>query len=137
MGWADVALKDKPVMGRKTPPFENWPKWTEAQFWSFLRSALRRASDRFPPKQQAKYLYRRGCKDKGRQKWEYQCVECREWFAEKDIQIDHIEPVGTLRDWSDLPEFCKRLFCGVEGYQILCKPDHQVKTNRERYGNDV
>lgn len=119
-------------MGRKTPPFENYPPWTEARFWGFLRSALRRASDRFPPKQQAKILYRRKYNGGGRQKWEYQCVDCKEWFAEKNIEVDHIEPVGTLRDWSDLPDFCKRLFCGVEGFALRCRPCHQIKTNRER-----
>lgn len=116
----------------KTPPFHVYPQWTEARFWGFLRSALRRASDRFPPKQQAKTLHRRPYKGGGRQKWEYQCVECGKWFAEKDIQIDHIEPVGALKDWSHLPDFCKRLFCGVEGYQVMDKQCHQAKTNRER-----
>lgn len=120
-------------MAQKTPPFDHYPEWTQARFWGFLRSALRRASDRFPPKQQAKLLYRRPFIGEGRQKWEYQCVECREWFPEKAIQIDHILPVGQLRDWDNLPIFCKKLFCGVEGYQVMCKPCHQIKTNKERY----
>ena len=132
MGWFDVTPKDKSVMGRKTPPFEPFPQWTEARFWGFLRSALRQASVRYPPKLQAKILYRRKYNGEGRQKWEYQCVDCKEWFADKNIEVDHIEPVGTLKDWDDLPLFCKRLFCGIDGYALRCRTCHTNKTNRER-----
>jgi hypothetical protein len=79
----------------------------------------------------AKKLARRPCK-KGRQKWEYQCAVCHEWFSEKEIELDHITPAGTLKDWDDLPDFCKRLFCGADGYQVLCKPHHKEKTNVEQ-----
>jgi hypothetical protein len=37
--------------GRKTtPPFEEWPAWTEAKFFSFLRSGLRAKWSRWPAK---------------------------------------------------------------------------------------
>jgi 5-methylcytosine-specific restriction endonuclease McrA len=120
-------------MPKKTPPFENYPLWTEARFWTFIRSALRRASDRYPPKQEAKKLNRRVYKGQNKkQKWEYQCKKCDGWFMEKEVEIDHIIPTGTLRSFEDLADFCRRLFCGVEGYQIMCKKCHAIKTNDER-----
>ena len=51
---------------------------------------------------------------------------------EKEIQIDHIVDAGTLTCSNDLPGFVDRLFCEVEGFQTLCKPCHQVKTNLAR-----
>jgi hypothetical protein len=37
-----------------------------------------------------------------------------------------------LKDYSDLPGFVERMFCEVEGFQLLCKGCHQTKTNEER-----
>ncbi len=55
------------------------------------------------------------------------------WFAEKEIQIDHILPAGSLKDYKDLTRFLKRLTPESEkAYQILCKNCHQIKTNKER-----
>lgn len=72
-------------------------------------------------------------KDK-RTKWQYQCNHCMKWFKQKEIQIDHIVPKGryskeTFFVWLD------RLFCDVDGFQILCRPCHLKKTNKE-HGND-
>jgi 5-methylcytosine-specific restriction endonuclease McrA len=120
-------------MGTKTPPFVYYPKWTEAKFFGFLRSALRRASDRYPPKQEAKKRYRRPYVGENvRQKWEYQCEECKGWYKDKEVEIDHLIPAGSLRNFDELPTFCSRLFCGVDGYQVLCKPCHRAKTSMER-----
>ena len=66
-----------------------------------------------------------------RQKWEYLCTECSKWYMEKNIQVDHIVPVGSLRTLHDLKGFVERLTTET-GFQILCKECHQVKTNKER-----
>lgn len=68
-----------------------------------------------------------------RQKFEYQCAICGGWFPDKEVTVDHIEPVGTLKSFADLPEFVEKLFCPVEGLQVLCDVDHQAKTNKERF----
>lgn len=66
-------------------------------------------------------------------KWEYQCAKCKKWFADKDIQADHKQPAGTLRTFADLPGFAERLFCEVDGYEMLCKKKcHLQKTLKER-----
>lgn len=50
----------------------------------------------------------------------------------KDIHVDHIEPVGSYYDWN---EFVDRLFCPAENLQVLCKECHKGKTADERKNN--
>lgn len=119
-------------MGRKTPPFEPYPTWTTARFWSFIRSALRQASSRWPPKYETAQKARRAFEGPGRQRWEYQCAKCKEWFPQKQISVDHIKPVGTLKDFDDLPAFVSNLFCSVDNLQILCDQCHGIKSNEEK-----
>lgn len=102
--------------------------WTESRYWSFIRSALRRAWTRYPVRYQVLQDARRpySGSDK-RTKWEYQCNICKKWFKTKDVEVDHIEPAGTLLKYSDLGGFCKRLFCEQDNLQVLCKPCHRSK----------
>jgi 5-methylcytosine-specific restriction endonuclease McrA len=64
--------------------------------------------------------------------YEYNCVACNDWFPDKEVQVDHIIPAGSLKSYEDLPRFCENLFCESKNLQIMCKPCHQVKTNEER-----
>ena len=123
------------MMAKRTAPFKEYPEWTDARFYSFLRSALRTASTRWPPK----YIVlnnakRKSQSDNKRLKWEFQCALCNEWFPQKQISIDHIVPCGTLKSFDDLPEFCRRLFVGTSKMQALCKPCHDNKTKDDLNG---
>lgn len=121
------------MAAKKTPPFPAYPAWTEAKFFGFLRSSLRTASSKWPPKYETVAAARRAYSgpDK-RQKWEYKCAHCGQWHKQKDVQVDHIIPVGSLKTYEDLPGFVERLFCSVDGYQVLCSTCHQIKTNKEK-----
>ena len=101
--------------------------WTEAKFWAFIRSGLRQLSRRWPPLYEAAKKARRPVKDKGRQKWEYQCAICGEWFAQKETQVDHIEPCGSLKSLDDLPGFVGRLLCEADGFRVLCRRCHDER----------
>ena len=105
--------------------------WSESRYFQFIRSALRQAFNRYPAKFQARKAAERTVTGK-RHKYEYQCAECEDWFMGKEIQVDHIEPAGSLKTFNDLPQFCERLFCEADGMQVMCKPCHQSKTNAER-----
>jgi 5-methylcytosine-specific restriction endonuclease McrA len=108
---------------------------TESMFWSMIRSALRNKSRWWKPVLQAKLNVKRPYKGKNkRQKFEYQCNHCKEWFAEKAINVDHIIPAGTLTCANDLPGFVERLFCEVDNLQVLCSDCHNVKTQNEKNG---
>lgn len=106
---------------------------TESGFWSFIRSALRQKSRWWKPIVQCKMAARRDYKGPlKRQKYEYQCNECKEWFPEKKINIDHIVPAGSLNCSSDVGPFIERLFCEVDNLQCLCEKCHDEKTKSEK-----
>ena len=107
---------------------------TSSAFFSMLRSALRRQSSRgWKPIQQTKLNSRRKYTgDNKRQKFEYKCNVCGEYFPDKEISIDHISPVGSLTSYSDLPKFVETLFCEMDNLQTICNCCHQKKTNEER-----
>jgi len=107
--------------------------WTEARFWGFLRSALRRSFIRWPANYQARNAARRPyCGPSKLQKWEYKCAMCSGWFPMKATQLDHINPCGQLRSLNDVSGFVERLFCEADGLRILCKPCHLSVTKEER-----
>jgi hypothetical protein len=127
--------KSKTITKRTTrvPKTRNANTMTEAQFYSMLRSALRGKSRFWKPILNCKLKARRVYKGNNKkQKWEYQCAECKEWFMEKEISVDHIIPAGSLRCTNDLPGFVERLFCEVDKLQCLCNSCHLVKTLEER-----
>ena len=122
-------------MSRTVPKPYAGGRWSRAKFFSFIRSALRSASIRWPPKGDAMRAARRAYTGENkRRKWEYLCAECGGWFAGKDVAVDHIVPCGKLREFSDLPGFVERLLCEEDGFRVLCDSCHSVKTQREKQG---
>jgi 5-methylcytosine-specific restriction endonuclease McrA len=122
----------KPRAGA-APKTRNAGTWTDSQFLSFIRSALRQKSRWWLPilnvREKAKRPYT-GVKKN--QKWEYQCVKCNNWFMAKDVSVDHINPVGSLRSVEELPKFVENLFCTEDNLQVLCQSCHLLKTNEEK-----
>jgi 5-methylcytosine-specific restriction endonuclease McrA len=117
----------------KTEKTRNAGTMTESAFWSFIRSGLRQKSRWWKPITQCKLKAKRPYKGPNkRQKFEYQCNSCKKWFAEKNINIDHIEPAGSLNCADDLAGFVERLFCEVDNLQVLCSGCHNIKTQKER-----
>lgn len=117
----------------RTPPFPAYPAWSQARFWSYLRSGLRAAYNKWPPKwdvlKAAKRPYTGNSKQ---QKWEFKCAVCGKYYKQKDVSVDHVVPAGALNSFDDIAGFCSRLFVGVEGLQVLCTTCHSTKTKEER-----
>lgn len=110
-------------------------RWTESRFFGFIRSALRSAAMRYPPKFDALAAAKRTKPQgkAGKHRFEYQCAYCLDWFEMKDVAVDHIVPAGSLKSFNDIASFAERLYCEPDGLQVLCKsPCHQDKTNAER-----
>lgn len=106
---------------------------SEAAFWSFIRSALRQKSRWWKPISVCKLNARRDYKGPSkRQKYEYQCKKCKTWTTEKNINVDHIIPAGSLNTAQDLPLFVERLFCEQDNLQCLCLNCHDKKTLKEK-----
>ena len=93
---------------------------------------IRAGHKRWGPKHRAKEAARRPSQSANKRlKWEYQCAHCKDWFADKEVEVDHIIPCGSCRCEDDLVPYFRRTFVEEDGYQVLCKPDHLKKTNRE------
>lgn len=129
-----MAVKKKRAVKRvKTVKPRNAGTMTESAFWSFIRSGLRQKSRWWKPITECKLKAKRAYKGNNkRQKFEYQCNQCKNWFPEKQINVDHIEPAGSLNCAADLPGFVERLFCEQDNLQVLCTSCHDVKTKLEK-----
>jgi hypothetical protein len=107
------------------PRTRNGGKWTEAQYWAKLRSALRQAFKWWEPAKQAVAKAKYG-------KF-YTCAACKARFPRKQVQADHVTPCGPLRCLADVAPFLERLTPeDVDAFQVLCETCHQQKTNDER-----
>jgi len=130
---AKTIQKKIPKKTSRVPKTRNNGTMTESAFWTFIRSALRNKSRYWKPITQAKMNARRPYSGPNkRQKFEYQCNTCKKWYAEKDINVDHICPAGTLKSAQDLSGFIERLFCEIDNLQVLCEKCHDLKTKSER-----
>lgn len=125
-------IKRKRVANPRVPRTHAGNTWTQAGYWSFIRSALRRAFSRYPVKYHVKANAKRAYAGGGRQKSEYQCAVCLVHFPDKDVEVDHIKPCGSLKDYSDLPSFVSTMFCEEDNLRVICKPCHKIKTAEDR-----
>lgn len=117
-------------MSKRVKREYNGGTWTSAQKWSAIRSCLRKRFRYWIPATRAKIKSRREYSGPlRRQKWEYQCNSCKQFYPEKEINIDHIIPVGSLKGPEDLVGFIERLLPESEdAFQVLCKSCHKEKT---------
>ncbi len=101
--------------------------------FNHIRSMLRRAWSRDPERYSILNAASRPyIGENKRQKKEYRCNACNEWFKQKEVCVDHINPCGRLSSFEDIGEFCKHLFTNKNGLQVLCKICHNAKTKKER-----
>lgn len=132
-----MAKLKKPVVKKATRTKiareRNAGTMTNAMFWSFIRSALRNKSRWWKPITQCRMSARRPYNGPSkRQKFEYQCNQCKNWFPDKQIAVDHKIPAGALNSGDDLKGFVERLFCEEKDLQVLCSGCHDVKTKLEK-----
>lgn len=98
-----------------------------------MRSKMRSAFTRWPPKYEVLEEARRKYTGSNpRQKYEFQCSVCKKWHKQTDVEVDHIEPCGSLKSFEDLPGFVERMFCGKEGLRVVCSPCHKAITKEAR-----
>lgn len=109
-------------------------EWTEARFNSFIKSALRSASQRWPPKYRVLSRACVGTKTNprtGRLAKHYLCQSCKNEFVAKDVEVNHIIPVIPISGFDDWGKTIERLFCEEDGLEVLCKPCHKSLTKQE------
>lgn len=113
----------------------NGGQWTESRHRSFIISALRKASSRYPPRfstlEEAKTEKKVNPKT-NRVAQHYLCAACQKDFTLKDVQVDHVDPIVGLEGFKTWDEYIKRMFCEADNLQVLCKECHGSKTKSER-----
>src|SRR5207302_9157165 len=109
-----------------SPKTRNGGKWTEGQFWSFIRASLRSKSRWWLPRLNALKLARRKSQSKNKRlKWEFLCTKCLKWHPQKNMEVHHSIEAGSLKCANDLPGFVERLFA-ENGWVCLCKNCHKA-----------
>jgi len=124
---------------KKVPRTRNDGTFTEAQFRGWVRSNLRKMSQRWKPIYAKINEGSRPVTEEDTAKWGkrirkvYHCESCGQWFPRKYITADHIIPCGSLKDIEkDAGPFILRLLCEREGIQRLCTECHNFKTSKEK-----
>ena len=92
---------------------------------TFLIQNLRRISYRWPERGSAlrKARISRGL---------YLCNHCKGQFKSKEINVDHVIPIiDPVMGWVNIEIYIERMFCNEDGFQVLCKNCHDVKSEAE------
>lgn len=108
--------------------------WTESRFNSFIKSALRTASVRWPPRYETladAYVDRLTNPATGRLAKFFKCSCCQELFVQKDVEVNHKTPVVPTSGFDSWDEVIERMFCEKEGLEVVCKPCHKAITRQE------
>lgn len=112
----------------------NGGDWTSARFNSFVKSALRSASQRWPPKYKTlneAYTETKTNPKSGRQAKFFKCARCLDHFVSKDVEVNHIVPVVPTSGFDSWDGVVARMFCEKEHLEVLCKPCHRTVTKEE------
>jgi len=107
------------------------PKKYRHNHRGFITPVLRRASLRWPPRNETLRLSRvsRGY---------YSCAMCKGTFHRKEVVVDHIDPViDPQRGFTTWDEFIARLFVETGSYQTLCYTCHKAKSMIENNIRDA
>ena len=110
----------------------NGGEWTIGRFNSFITSILRSGSRRWGPKYEtlnAAKTEKKTNPKSGRIAQHFMCASCNKEYIAKDVQVDHIKPIGFDKTWD---EFINGLYCEADNLQVLCIPCHKVKTQLEK-----
>lgn len=114
-------------------PWEEFPKiWpTKAKYVAFLRGLIRKGWSTYPIKNEFNKANRvRKVNPKtGKMCYGHHCALCGEFFAQNDIQCDHLKGHNKFTDISDAESYMKAMFfINFEDLQAVCKPCHSIKS---------
>jgi hypothetical protein len=92
---------------------------------SFVIALLRRGTFIWPARNEALKAARI---DRGL----YKCNLCKGTFRNKEIRIDHVEPVVPVTGFTNWDDYINRMFCESDGLQVVCMTCHDSKSMVEK-----
>lgn len=123
----------KPVKNPRVARTRNAGTETQNQHMNKIRSLLRNLSRWWKPMQLALRASSTTFTVGRRKRVMYMCAICEKLHERANVEVNHIEPAGSLKDYSDLPAFCERLFVeDISKLEVLCKPCHLEITKKQR-----
>ena len=117
-----------------TTKLRNGGEWTSARYNSFVKGALRSASQRWPPKYKTLTEACVGQKvnpASGRLAKFYTCSICKEDFPAKLVEVNHKIPVVPLTGFDSWDGVVERMYCEKEHLEVCCKPCHKSISKQE------
>lgn len=60
-----------------------------------------------------------------------QCELCEDWFKGAHIEADHKVEIGHPQSHEDWPGIIERMYCGIDGFQAVCKWCHDIKSGKK------
>lgn len=135
---ADIQKREQKLKQFLSKLYEDG-KPQEKHVVSVVRSAIRSAWMKSDVK--LAYLYMNTIPDMDnntRTKWLAKCEMCGELFKLTDLQVDHRFGNHSFTKVEDFKNYFDNiLMVGFDDLQILCKPDHEIKTLAERLGISI
>lgn len=104
--------------------------------WALIKGALRRVFSRSELRRQALSLARVNHSDpkRPRVKTWYRCPLCHGYFAQAEMNVDHVIPVVPLDkslEEMSADDIVNRIWCDKENLMAICKPCHTRKSSVE------
>lgn len=139
--------KDKKTSSKKDCNLEPWEQcpdvWeTEAQYFNWIRGAMRKAWCRHPVKISYMHLHRFKAPlgrvtfkyPKGTPVWCTHCETCGKLFKEGQTEVDHKARAGGCKSWDEFNVWIKSLLhINHDSLAIICKPCHYIKSYAEQH----
>lgn len=142
--------KDKKASTKKTVDLANLEPWeqcpdvwkNEAQYFNWIRGAMRKAWCRHPVK--VTYMNLRRFKaplgkvtfkyPQGTPIWCTHCETCGKLKKVGDTEVDHLARAGGCKSWEEFNVWIKSLLhINHAGLAIICKPCHYIKSYSEQH----
>lgn len=130
---ADIEKKRK-ALADHLKHLDDSGRLTEKKLVSMLRSSIRQVWMSAPNKLAKLEKARIPDMDPNtRTKWLFKCEHCGELFKGTDVEIDHKKGNHSFITIKDFPDFCEKILnAGEDDLQVLCIPDHEIKTLSEK-----
>ncbi len=110
---------------------------SKVKLQTWLVPKLRNISRMWPEKSQAinaaKEQIQIGFYKNGKPEYKtlFKCAHCGNLFVREEVHVDHINSVVSTDGFTTWDDFLTRLFCEVDGLQVLCIEDHKTKSYLE------